>query len=406
MNKLFSKMTVVTNISNIVGLFMVLILASLQSVAYADEQDTLNFIAGITTRYDDNLFRAVGDGGSDTIVSPFVGLRLDKQYSLQRFTANVNISDNRYRTNNYLNFVAKNFDGSWFWSFTPRLTGSISASRSETMNNFNDTFSTQQNIRTDQTQALSFDYSPGGGWHAIAGLTRRTSQNSQTFNQIASFSSNAVDFGARYVFPSQSKISLLNHIRKGKIDDRQITPENIASLFDTGFRENETEILLDWILSAKSTVNIVASYLNQKSDNFSQRNFSGFQGSLQYLWQPTSKISVSLAADSRLQGFQTNVDSYARSTSLLLTPRYQISPKISLNSNLNILKREFLGEGPDVQVGRARSDDQTSYGVGLLWQPTRNSSIGVDLQHMELDSTDDFFDFESNTATVSGNVLF
>jgi exopolysaccharide biosynthesis operon protein EpsL len=405
MNKMFSKLIAVTNVSSVLGLFMVLLLANLQSVAHADEQDTLNFIAGITTRYDDNLFRAVGDGGSDTVVSPFVGLRLDKQYSLQRFRVNVNIADNRYRNNDYLNFVAKNFDASWLWAFTPRLTGSISANRSESLNNFNDTLNTLQNIRTDQTQAFSFHYNPGGGWHAIAGLTRRTSQNSQTFNQQASFSTNGVDFGTKYVFPSQTQISLLNHIRKGSIDDRQITTEN-EDLFDRGFRENETEVRLDWFLTAKSTINIVTSYVKRKSDNFSQRDFSGFQGSVNYLWEPTAKITVALAASSDLNGFQTQFNSYARATTLSLTPRYQLSPKISLSSNLNILKREFLGEGPLVQVGRARSDDQKSYGVGLLWRPTRNSSIGVNLQHIELDSTEDFFDFESNTASISGNVLF
>lgn len=371
--------------------------------AFADEQDTLNFVAGITSRYDSNLFRTINDEESEQITGVSAGVRLNKQYSLQRFTAEASIVKNQYKNNGFLDFVAKNFNVAWYWALTPRLTGTISADRAESLNNFFFTRSTVQNIRTSQNQAFLADFNPGGGWHALAGFSRQSIQNSQNFFQDASYSANAVDFGVKYVFPSQSSITQLNHIRKGKFDDRQIDPSN---LLDDGFKEVESEVIVDWKLTAKSTVNLRTSYIKRENDNFSIRDYSGFQANLRYFWEPTAKITVALSLGSNLSAFQDNQNSYTRVNSINLSPRYAVTPKINITAGLTYQQQEFLGEGPDPQTGSNRLDKLKSANVGVNWTPTRNSTIGLNLSREELDSSLEDFGYKANSALLSGNILF
>ncbi len=394
------------NINIILSISLGFCLMTASSLVFSDEQDTLNFVAGISSRYDDNLFRTVSNEQSDTATTFFAGIRLDKKYSLQRFTLNATVRKNSYKKNDYLNFTAKNYDAAWLWALTPRLTGKISANRSESLNNFNDTQNSLQNIRTQQNQAFIADYQVGGGWHALGGVSRNEQTNTQTLNAVNSddtFSTKAVDFGVKYIFPSSSSITLMNHVRKGKFDDRQIDQ---ASQFDVDYKEKETEVIVDWSVTAKSRVNLTTGYLKRESDDFSIRDFSGFQGALRYDWSPTAKINVGFNASSRLGGFQTSDDSYVRTNTFSILPRYAITPKIAMTSALNLTERRFLGKGAINASTINRVDEQKILRVGLEWSPTLNSTVGINLVRDELDSNDNTFDYKSNAATISGNMLF
>lgn len=374
--------------------------------AMADEQDALNFVGGVSTLHDNNLFKARANEQSEQITSVFAGLRLDKQYSLQRFRANATITNNSYRSNDFLNFTSKNYDLAWLWALTPKLTGTLSAARTESLNNFNDLRASgevvqQQNINTSQNQLFRADFAPGGGWHLLAGVSRNTLKNSETFNAVSGFSANSVDVGVKYDFASASSITLMNHIRKGKYDDR---PLSQADLLDNGYKEREHEVRLNWILTAKSQLSLVASYLNREHDNFSSRDYSGMQGGLTYNWLPTSKISVAISAQSSLSAFQSNDSSYTRNNTLSISPSYALSERIKLTGNVSVSKREFLGDG--VIDASGRRDDIRTIGIGAQWSPLRYLNLGFNILRSNQSSNINTFDYDDTTASVSADVLF
>ena len=75
--------------------------AAMSSIA--DGLDVLQFKAGVSTRYDDNIFRQVsGSEEADIINRLSLGVRIDAQYSLQRLRLNAGITRNQYRTNDRL----------------------------------------------------------------------------------------------------------------------------------------------------------------------------------------------------------------------------------------------------------------------------------------------------------------
>lgn len=147
------------------------LLASLMQGVQADQDDTWNLTAGISTMHDSNLFRAPDRfSSSDQVTGTSVGLKLNKPVGLQRFVVDANLTDYRYRKNDYLDYVGKNFRGAWLWSLTPRLRGNLSADYNEGLNSFVDYRGRSRNLRT--TEMYRFDVEAGimGGLRAVGGI--------------------------------------------------------------------------------------------------------------------------------------------------------------------------------------------------------------------------------------------
>src|SRR5436305_9330715 len=91
--------------------------------AVADDFDTLNVVAGETLSHDSNVFRVPSSSGppagfsskSDVFNTHFVGLRLNKPYSLQRFQADVTKSATRYNNFSTLDTDTLNYRAAWLW---------------------------------------------------------------------------------------------------------------------------------------------------------------------------------------------------------------------------------------------------------------------------------------------------
>lgn len=371
--------------------------------AHADDKDTLNFIAGISRQYDNNLFRAHSLEQSDNITTSYAGVRIDKPYSLQRFKLEFTVTDYKYQNNDFLDFKAEDYKAAWLWSTTPYLTGVLSADRKQQLNDFRDfrTF-TVQNIRTNENQHFEADFSPHGTWHLLGGFTRTDSSNSLAFNAEADSTSNALDAGLKYSFASGSAITFMGHERNGQFSNRKL---NSNSLLDTGFDETEIEAKLDWILSGKSKLNMQLAHIKREHDHFSQRDYSGEQGRIDYTWTPTGKLQLVASVSRRLSNFQLDDCNFTRTDSLNFTPIFSITSKITARANASISERTFLGDA--VLLSSGRIDKERMLSVSVDWAPYRSVTFGANVQRSSRNSNQSaLLDFEDTSAGLSANLYF
>jgi len=371
--------------------------------AYADDEDTLNFIAGVSRQHDNNLFRTNSAESSENITNTYVGVRLDKSYSLQRLKLDFTVTDNKYQDNDFLDFKSEDYKAAWLWSLTPYLTGTLSAERKQQLNDFKDLgFSTVQNIRTTENQHFEADLSPHGNWHLLGGFTRSEQTNSQTFNAESDFTMNSVDAGLKYVYRSGTAVTLMGHDRSGEYSNRQ---SNVASLFDTGFDETEVETKLDWLITGKSKVNLRLAHVKREHDSFSQRDYSGGQGRADYTWTPTGKLQFVVSAYRQLASFQTNDANYTRTDTLNFSPLYSITSKITARANANISERSFLGNGPIPSTGRVDKEKSATFSID--WAPYRSVSLGANVQRSSRTSNvSNLLDYSDTSAGLSANLYF
>lgn len=373
--------------------------------ARADENDTLNFVVGVSRQHDDNLFRQSSSEQSDNITKAFAGVRLDKKYSLQQFKIDYTVTSYNYQSNNRLDFNAQDYNAAWLWTLTPSLKGTLSANRKQQLNDFQDyrniTGASGKNIRITQTQHFEADFSPHGVWHLLGGVTRSELKNSRIFNEEDDYTMNALDAGVKYVYRSGSAITLMGHQKKGDYDNRS---PNAIFLYDSGFDETEGEAKLSWLLSGKSQLNLRTAYVSRDHDHFSRRDYSGAVGSVDYNWTPAGKLRVNVRLASDLSSYQTNDSSYTRNNSLSVSPAYAVTDKINVNANASLSRRSFLGSG--INPSGDRADNTQLLSVGVSWKPHRNVTLGANVQRTNRNSSVSALDYTDTITGISGTLNF
>ncbi len=381
----------------------------------ADAGDTLNFFVGASVTHDDNLFRLPGDANpqlvlgkptkSDQVHLTYVGMKLDKSYSQQRFQVDATANNQRYQTFNQLDFNALDYRALWMWHFTPRLTGNLSADSKQTQSNFADTrdFRARQSTVTSENRRFDADWWLHGSWHLTGGVAQFNYRDSQSLRVDDSYSQHSTDAGVRYVAESGSSLALLGRQTHGSYDQRQI---NLASLTDNEYDQSDIELRMSWAISGKSSLDGRITHLERNFPNVARRDYSGTAGRLDYTLTPTGKFQMKLSAVRKIVSDQVLTSSYYVDDSIAFAPVWQISAKTALRLNLVSSQREFLG-GAVVALPVARRDRTQSAQLGFDWSPIRAVSLSVNLLHDQRNSNyPDLFDYKATVSNIAAQISF
>jgi hypothetical protein len=226
-------------------------------------------------------------------------------------------------------------------------------------------------------------------------------KNSQAQNEQSDYTQNSINGGVRYVFGSGTRMSLIGYGRSANYDQRQLVA---TSVLDTGFGERELDATLNWNLTGKSRINLLAGYLHRNYDHFTQRDFSQPLGSAEYIWTPTGRIQISAVVARQVSGYESTTSSYSVRDMVAVTPSWAITDKISLQGNVNIADRKFKGNG--ISGTFARDDTEKSASIGINWLPWRYLTLGANLQHSSRSSNLPGIDYKDNIAGVSAQLFF
>ena len=127
---------------------------------------------GGSLSYDSNLFRTP-DASSERYATAYVGLSIDKAYAQQRFRLDVTETAYRYDNFSHLDFEALNYLGAWNWQLGPRIGGTLSATRAQSLVDYSEFRKPGElNMRTTENFAAGADAWLFGGWHLTGALSR------------------------------------------------------------------------------------------------------------------------------------------------------------------------------------------------------------------------------------------
>lgn len=381
--------------------------------ARADTFDTVNVRAGVSQVFDSNVFRlsaatdpqtVLGSSSkADQLTVATVGLNVSKPYSLQRFEFDASVTDYRYRSFTFLNFVATNFSGAWRYSVTPRLHGNIVASQTETQASFVDFRSFSRNVRTDRITRADFEYEIDGVFRLIGAVGRTETSAAQAIVQQLDARNDVTEAGVKLAFLSGSYMTAVVRHYDGR-NFRLAQPDPV-SLSDNRYDQREYEGKLVWLFSGKSYVDTRFGHLERRHPTFGQRDFRGLVGAATFNWGITGKSSLVATFARELNPFLQSSSSYFRQDKLSLGPVWQASAKTLIRARYDLSVRSFFG--PVVATPTADREDlfRTLY-VGMDWQPYRWVSMSLSLQKDSRASNQAGFDFSSTTATIGAQVTF
>lgn len=361
----------------------------------------LSVVVGGSVTYDSNLFRNPGlliKPQSDTFTNAYVGLRFDKPYALQRFQIDITQSYTRYDKFSYLDFDALNYSGAWSWKLGTRVSGKLSASRTESLAPFEDTLGFGRNVQISQNQAFDLDAWMVDGWHLLLGVSQADQKSEQNLlNRTPDFRATSANLGVKYLTRAGNSITVRRQATDGEYIDRPI------GTADNGYTEDLSELRVDWKLSGTSSLNGSLGWLERTNNDITRRDFSGPSSSLGYSWTPPGKLSLSIAASRQTSPLQDLTASYREQDTLSVVPTWRIREKTSAYLRLSYQTSKDkdilipLPSGP-------RSDTTSTVAVGVDWSATRKLTINASLQREQRTSTSALAEYESNVAKI--NALF
>lgn len=381
---------------------------------FADEADVLNLNATLTSMRDNNLFRLAPsadpqlyglDGKSDSITTTAVGLNFNKLFGNQRVIANLNAVDSRYQRNDYLNFLAINYDAKLLWTVGRRWTGDLSLDQSETLNTFTDyTNYKVRNVRTIDNQRFNANYWFHTSWAAVAGIYRTSVANEQPFLAESDYSGTGYNVGLRYRPVSGNTLTARAATLDGTYSKRTF---NTVSQYDNGFTQNVYGLDLDWRLTGKSLVKGRLDYLDRQHDHFASRDYSGWVGNLDYTYAYSGKGTLTLGYKHDLAAFQQVVSSYYELDEINLVGQWAATAQVTAGARLGYGWRSYKGEIITLPAGFAQREDKYSrLGFDLGYRPARWLQLKAGITYENRNVNYDTLDYKDRMGFVSATLQY
>ena len=350
---------------------------------------------------DSNFFRSPTPR-SENINTLYAGLSIDKAYAQQRFRLDVTETAYRYDNFSHLDFEGLNYAGAWTWKFTPRIGGALSATREEALADYGEFRRPDVlNVRTTENLLAAAEAELFGGWHLTGGLRSEKNRYSVPFPQEGSYRANGGEAGVRWVASSRNWLAFNLRSLDGRYVDRALDP---VAKIDDGFRRNETEALLTWRPTAKSSFEGRAAWIDYRSDHFPERDFSGLAARLRYVWSATGKLSLQALLAQELEAWSDPAASYRVEQRVTAGLLWQPLARTTLRLDASYAENDFRGALPGF-TGTPRHDRQNTLNFELEWRVLRNLSLKAGAQAYRQTSTDPAANIAGEVFTAGVSLL-
>lgn len=356
-------------------------------------------IVGASVTNDSNLFRN-SSPQSETITSGNIGLRLDKSWSLQNVQLDISKTYNRYDRFKYLDFDGLNYSGAWNWRFGTRLSGRLSASRSESLAPFEDTLGIARNMRISKNEAFDLDFWAYGGWHILMGVSRSDQTSEQnTFSRDPDFNSTSSNIGVKYLTRAGNSITA-----RWRTTDGQETNSPLATM-NSDYTEDVAELSAQWQMTGASSLSGRIGWLDRTYNSPGRSNFSGPSSSLNYSWVPGGNLSLTASASRSTEPLQDFNASYRQVDTLTLSPALRLTEK----TRVILLLSHQKDTDKDAQVvspSGPRRDTTNIGSIGVDWAATRALRFNASVERRQRSSTYLLNEYDATITRIGATLFF
>jgi exopolysaccharide biosynthesis operon protein EpsL len=378
--------------------------------AAAQLYEPLHLVAGGSVAYDSNVFRLPPSADpqvqlgsphkSDTLRTGFVGLRLDKSYSLQRFQVDLTGTAYRYNRFKLLDFDAFDYRAAWTWQFTPRVTGNLSAEQRQALVPFSEFQEFERNVRTAENRLFSLDWWVTGGWHLLLGASQSEQRSSIPVLAEADFRFTRGEAGVRYAARSGSSIAALARVGDGRYLNR---PVDFVARIDNEFRQEEAELQMTWVASGRSQLSSRLTWTERKHEVFAFRDSSGYSGQVAHAWSITDKLRLDTSVTRSLVPYFDGLVSHRVDDILSLAASWQATARTAVRLRLEGGDSEFRAASEGVGP---RHDSAARAELALDWLPHRSVTVNAALRREARSSTDPTLEYETKVARLGVTLRF
>jgi exopolysaccharide biosynthesis operon protein EpsL len=349
-------------------------------------EEGLHVGARLGVEHDSNVLRQTSGGPSDTAWTAGLGLKYNKQFSLQRLRADVEWDTWRYSSHSELNFSTLNYNLAWDWSFTPRLHGTVSADRRQYREVVTDPVSATNLIgkRTERNELAEGAFDVGSSLQLLGGASHYRAESNEPFSWDGLPDITYWQAGVGWQAASGSSAALRYKHGTGSYKDPTFAS---FSTLNSDFKEQEVELSARWSYSGKTTLDGRISHVKRSHDAAPQLDFSGMRGALNVNWDVTGKTRVQAGWMHDISASGLATGGHVDSDRLFIAPVWQATAKTAFNLRYDYTRREWKDISGASLFDVGRTDKVDSLGVGVDWQALRKILVSGYIRREKLRSS-------------------
>ncbi len=326
---------------------------------------------------------------SDTVTSAALLGGLDQPVGRQRVYGTLALRDNRYARNAQYDNRSYSVNLGLDWATVERLSGTLAGSSSRSLSTLGEAEAGAERRRNLQ-RVDGLDASARVGvvtaLTAETGYARREVSNSleERGAQSREFTQDTLRLGLRWAPGGALSLGAALRESRGEFPAFEQDPLT-GETFPDRYRSRDVDLVASWRASGASTLELRLSQGRTRYELNTERNFSGFTGSLNWIWRATGKtlFTLNFARD-------RGQDSYAFATgrgavdysrvgnALAARLEWGASAKLTFTGSASYTERELASRFGATGVQQTGRDRIANLAAGLRWTPRRALQFGCD----------------------------
>lgn len=373
-----------------------------------------------TTTADDNMLRIRDNFNTQFVESPRIralidqgkladishrmtgGVIFQKEISRQKLSADLSWTYNKFQRFHEIDNDLKNARGNWHWVLGNKLEGNMGASYVQSLMPF--VFQPGvKTVRTEQIQFINAAWRIHPRWSLNGEYTHYDLNNDSQIDRLRFLNrtENRFEGGIDYITPGKNTVGVLF---RNIIGDFTSPPAGF--LADNDYDQKEVLGKVNWIVTAKSTLQGTAGWVERKNDSFGERNFSGFNGRLTYHWQPTEKLGLTVNGWRLTSSVQNLTASFSLNTGASVIPSWNITEKVKLEGEFSYETRNFsrfsIFTDPVLAIGRHNTLRNAT--LRLAYTPYLGLQLITSIYHTDISTDAPIGGFNANG--VNANIQY
>jgi hypothetical protein len=362
-----------------------------------------------------NVF-AIPDGPADTVVRGVLGLRFDRDVSLQRFSANAQIEPTRYLDHPDYDFVGFRAGANWDWAIGRPLFGQLSARIGRAQSSFYDVDFAQNNLQRVMFLRALGAFRLTQSWSVFAATDHQRLENSAAEQRPADSDITGLEAGLRFSPGTGSEFDFLIRRAEGDYPNRQVrdalgellrdTLGNLVTI-DNAYTEDALLARIGWQPSEAMRLAGQAGWTRRSFDNLGERDFSGPTVGLDLQWQVGGFTTLRADIVRTIVSDDALTSSYVDVQTLAIRPSMQPTARINLEAVLSVSRRNYEGDpGFVLTDASVRRDRLQELGLRANYEVARRIFAYIEARRLMRSSNYDRFEFRDDTVGVGLRALF
>ena len=357
-----------------------------------EQPDRFRFDAGIGHTWDSNYDRLPEDD-REQITTANAGVRIDQQYSRQRFRLSASVV--RYRHDERDNFDTTNWNGgaAWNGAFGNALKPHLSWTRRERL--VDRAEFEEKDVVTEEETIGGLVLTPGNNWSFPLTLRRMDQEHSNNSQEALDYTDEEASVGARYTSPRGSSVEL--KVISGQRDypnQNRARPDDIPERGDLDFDYNTVELETIWVVSPKTQLESRLGLFDRDGEaNDGSGGFALVEGR----WAATYKTHVTTGLEYIEPAIGETSNSPSEVKRFYLDLEWQATPKILLGTGYAYLHHEF-----DANARRESRSEHLHRFTPLTasYQATDNLEVNLRTVWLDRSSPLDEREFDASIVTL------